>query len=134
MLPTPEIIESRKKVALLIRECLYGKLIVREALKQWPECKDDHTLLCAKHALIHFEADKELFEKDPDYKDQQIDWLEQLINILSEGDAIPGNIIESYEEYYAMPISLKSKIVNFAVFIIYSVTTKVKGILKRFKQ
>lgn len=52
-----EIIESRKKAAALIKGCLYQGILTREALKLWPLHYNDPTLICAKHALIHYEAD-----------------------------------------------------------------------------
>ena len=130
MLNNPEIIESRKKAATLLKQCLYGRLIVREALKQWPESKDDPTLLCAKHALIHYEADEDLQKKDPEYISEQISWLEQIINTLSNGEALPKNIIETYEEYYVMPVSIKTKLVYLISYIVYSLKSLINNILK----
>lgn len=121
MLPTPEIIEARKKAAALINNCLFGGMIVREVLKEWPANYDDITLLCARHAIIHYEADEEIRMRDRAFADQQIEWLETIIDILSKGEALPHNIIQSYEEYYYMPISIKARIVNWIMFIILKV-------------
>ncbi|MEW5820617.1 MAG: hypothetical protein AB1782_10535 [Cyanobacteriota bacterium] len=126
-------VESRKLAASLISRCLYENYLVREALKLWPDMKDDTTLMCARHALIHFEADKELFRRNPEYIDQQIDWLEQLINILSKGESIPKNILESYEEYYVIPVSFKSRILKFFAKILYPFISILTNILKLFK-
>lgn len=123
-------VESRKLAASLISRCLYENLLVREALKLWPDMKDDTTLMCARHALIHFEADKELFRRNHEYIDQQIDWLEQLINILSKGESIPKNILESYEEYYVIPVSFKSRIIKLFAKILYPFISVLTNILK----
>jgi hypothetical protein len=130
MIKFPDLTEERKKTAILIRECLYGGLIVREALKQWPDCYGDPTLICARHALIHFAADEDINKNDPKYRDAQIEWLENLINILSKGNEIPKNIIESYEEYYVLPVSLKSRIIKFINKIQYTI----KGYISFFYQ
>jgi hypothetical protein len=110
MFNLPDITEERKKAAALMRECLYSGLLVREALKQWPKITDDPTLVCARHALIHYAADEDIHKKNYQFKEEQIDWLETLIKILSRGDEIPKNIIETYEEYYEIPITLRTKL------------------------
>lgn len=106
MIDLLKTIESRKKTAELIKKCLYDGYLVREALKEWPDYKHDPTLMCAWHALVHFEVDIEVFQGNSEYRDEQIEWLEHLITILSEGRAIPKNIIDNYEEYYVMPETL----------------------------
>jgi len=128
----PYIVESRQKAALLIRSCLYDGYLVREALKRWPDSSDDPTLLCARHALIHFEADKEI-HKNTDYFDQQIEWMEQLINMLSKGQPIPKNIIESYEEYYLIPETFKYTLMKLLAKILYPFVSLLTNILKFVK-
>ena len=103
-------IEARKKAAALIKSCLYSNVLVREALKLWPEINNDPSLICARHALIHFETDEDIRNSNVDYAEGQIQWLEELIQILSQGDPLPENIIETYKEYYEIPIPLKTKI------------------------
>ena len=126
-------IESRKKAASLIANCLYGGGLVREALKQWPDSKDDPTLICARHALIHFDADREVYKNDSEYFNQQVEWLEQLVNTLSKGESIPQNIIDSYEEYYVIPVSLKMKFVRFIARLLYPVISFMDNFLRFLK-
>lgn len=121
MFNSPKIIESRRKAAQLIRRCLYEGYLVREALKNWPDYYEDQTLLCARHALVHFEVDKEVYRNDKEYFEQQVEWMQQLVNILSTGEAIPANIIESYEEYYELPVSLKTSVLKFISRLFYPV-------------
>ena len=117
MISFVKITEDRKKAASLIRDCIYSGYLVREALKRWPTQNDDPTLLCARHALIHYAADDTKFINNKEYRKEQIEWLEQLIDILSDGEAIPKNIIESYEEYYVIPESIKFKVLSILIKI-----------------
>ena len=103
-----EILLARKKAARLIDDCLTGGKPVREALKEWPNTKYDKSIACAKHALIHYEADEDFRIGDPAYQDSQIEWLENIIKILSNGEALPINIIKSYEEYYPHKLDIVS--------------------------
>lgn len=134
MFNSEKSINDRKEAAELLKSVLFGDLIVREALKQWPTSKEDPTLACARHALIHYEADEGMWAKDPSYRDQQIEWIEQLINILSKGDALPANIIDSYEEFYVLPVPLKTRVLKFFARIAYPLVafmTRITHTLKR---
>lgn len=134
MFNSEKYIKYRKEAAQLLKECLFGDLIVREALKQWPACNDDPTLACARHALIHFEADEDITNKDSAYRDAQIEWIEQLIIILSKGDALPANIIDSYEEFYILPVPLNKKLLIMFTRLAYpfvALITRITHTLKR---
>ena len=65
---------------------------VREAIKLFPESKD-RNIECAYHALVHYAADEEMRYKDIEYREAQDDYLEFLAQTLSEGKALPKNII-----------------------------------------
>ncbi|MGD9581628.1 MAG: hypothetical protein AB7V50_09670 [Vampirovibrionia bacterium] len=125
--------QSRQEAAELLRACLFGELIVREALIKWPDSRYDPTLACARHALIHFEADEDMWLKDKDYRDQQIEWIEQLINILSKGEALPANIIDSYEEFYVLPVPLNLRLFRFFTRLAYPLVAFITRIAHSIK-
>lgn len=92
--------EERKFVSRLIYMVLAENLSVREAILKFPKDVNDSTLKAAYHALIHYEADEDLRHRDLDYKDEQDDYLEFIAQIMQNGEALPQNIIKSYEKYY----------------------------------
>ena len=49
---------------------------------------------------MHFEADEDLRAKDSLYKDEQDNYLEEIANILANGDSLPFNIIDEYVKYH----------------------------------
>ncbi len=93
-------IKDRIKVSELIYAVITSKISVLDALKEFPKNLGDPTLNAAFHALIHFEADEELRKNDADYKDEQDLYLADIAEILSQGHALPYNIIEEYEKYH----------------------------------
>ncbi len=93
-------IKDRKKVSELIFDVLTKKLSVLEALGQFPKNLGDPTLNAAFHALVHLEADEDLRCNDANYRDEQDMYLEDIANILSEGNALPCNVIEEYNKYH----------------------------------
>ncbi|MFA6989918.1 MAG: hypothetical protein WC197_07595 [Candidatus Gastranaerophilaceae bacterium] len=95
-----EIKRAREEVSVLIIKILISTLSVKEALMQFPKDIQDKSLECAWHAIIHYEADEEIRAKDNDYALEQDDYLEMIANILKEGEELPGNIIQNYDEYY----------------------------------
>lgn len=92
--------EERKNVARLIYMVLADSLHVRNAILKFPKDINDSSIKTAYHALIHLEADEELRRTDLDYKDEQDDYLEFIAQILQDGNALPENIIKSYDKYY----------------------------------
>lgn len=92
--------EERKIVSRLIYMVLAETLHVREALLKFPKEVSDSTIKTAYHALVHMEADEDLRRMDLDYKDEQDDYLEFIAQIMQSGDALPQNIIKSYDKYY----------------------------------
>ncbi len=93
-------LQDRKKVSELIFDVLTNKISVLEALRDFPKNLGDPTLDAAFHALVHLEADEDLRKKDALYRDEQDMYLEDIANILSEGNALPCNVIEEYKQYY----------------------------------
>ncbi len=95
-----QYIKDRKKVSSLILNVLTQKMSVLDALKDYPRNLADPTLNAAFHALVHFEADEDLRNSDALYRDEQDAYLEDIANILSDGSALPYNIIEEYNKYH----------------------------------
>ncbi len=93
-------IKDRKKVSGLILNVLTGKMSVLDALKEYPKNLTDPTLNTVFHALVHFEADEDLRNKDSLYKEEQDNYLEEIANILAKGDSLPFNIIDEYDKYH----------------------------------
>ena len=93
-------ITDRKKVSDLIFAVLTEKITVPDALKVFPKNLSDPTLNAAFHALVHFEADEELRSKDAEYKNEQDLYLQDIAEILAQGDALPCNIIDEYNQYH----------------------------------
>ena len=92
--------EDRKYVSGLIYMVLVENLSVKNAVLKFPKDSGDPSIKAAYHALIHFEADEDFRRRDLVYKDEQNDYLEFIAQILQEGDALPQNIIKSYDKYY----------------------------------
>ena len=121
MITNEKVIAERKKAAELIRRCLKTGFVVREALKLWPNDSDDVSVSCAKYALIHYVSDEDIRRQDSLYAEQQDEWLETIVNILSKGEPMPLNIIKSYEEYYEIPVSFHQRVINAISGFIYQV-------------
>jgi len=92
--------EERRIVSRLIYMVLAETLHVRDAILRFPKDADDSTIKTAYHALIHMEADEDFRRRDMDYKEEQDDYLEFIAQIMQSGDALPRNIIKSYDKYY----------------------------------
>ncbi|OGI04392.1 MAG: hypothetical protein A2Y25_00820 [Candidatus Melainabacteria bacterium GWF2_37_15] len=91
---------EKDKVSQLIIQVLTEELSVQEAIKAFPNHSEDESLKCAFHALLHYEADEDYREKDPEYADEQIDHLENIAILLKNNESLPVNIIEEYRKYY----------------------------------
>ena len=77
-----------------------GSICVREAMLAYPKDTEDESLIAAYHALIHYEADEDLRNRDPLYKEEQDDYIEFLSYILEREEDLPENIIANYKQYY----------------------------------
>ena len=93
-------IAERKCAGRLIYIVLNGKKCVRYPIKLFPDTKDPN-VICAYHALVHYEADEDIRYQDIEYRDAQDDYLEYLAQTLSEGKILPKNIIDEYKPYYS---------------------------------
>ena len=93
-------IQDRIAVARLLKLVRIGQLCVREALLKYPKDTEDESLIAAYHALIHYEADEDLRNKDSLYKEEQDDYIEFLSYTLERGEDLPENIIINYKQYY----------------------------------
>ena len=91
---------DRKYVGRLIFTVLTGQRNVREAIKLFPDTKDE-SIACAYHALVHYEADEDIRYKDIEYREAQDDYLESMAQTLSKGEKLPQNIIDEYKPYYS---------------------------------
>jgi len=92
--------QDREFTASLIRQVLTCQVSVREAVLQFPKDTEDTSIQTAYHALVHFEADEDLRNRDALYKEEQDDYLEFISHILERGEDLPENIIKSYSKYY----------------------------------
>lgn len=95
-----EYLEERKIVSRLIYMVLAETISVREAILRFPKDVNDSTVKTAYHALVHRESDEDFRKYNLDYKDEQDDYLEFIAQTLQNGNALPQNIIESYNKYY----------------------------------
>ena len=99
-------LELRASVAELIVKVLTDKMLVREALLQFPSSVDDPSIQVAWHALCHREADEDFRKRDSLYADEQDEYLEMIAFTLQKGDELPVNIVAEYKPYYKdIPIS-----------------------------
>jgi len=102
------VIEARKLVSELIFQVLTERICVREAIKLFPPDIQDPSIQCASYALVHYDADSEL-RKDPDYAQEQDDYLEMIGFILREGNTLTENIMINYNKYHDMALIPHSK-------------------------
>ena len=91
---------ARQYTAQLILGVLTEKFTVKDALVHFPHNCNDSSIKAAWHALMHFEADEDIYRKDKDFYDVQFDFLESLYNILKDGKELPPNIITEYNKYH----------------------------------
>ncbi len=94
-------VNDRLSVAALIRQVLIHRICVREAILSFPPDTEDKSVHAAYHALVHYEADEDLRNRDDLYREEQDDYLEFISNILERGEDLPDNIIKNYEKYYS---------------------------------
>ncbi|MBO7672720.1 hypothetical protein J6S88_04845 [bacterium] len=95
-----ENVEERRHVSGLIKKVLLSEIVVRDAINAFPFGSEDESIKAAYHALVHYEADEDLRQKDDLYKEEQDDYLLMICNTLEKGEDLPINIINSYKEYY----------------------------------
>lgn len=116
--------EARILVSELIRKVLVGELSVQKAIPMFPADTHDKSIEAAFHALVHYEADEDLRNRDLMYKEEQDDYLTLIFQTLETGDSLPDNIIRNYEKYYKkadipLPNNFKSNIIRFWRFLTF---------------
>lgn|SRR5574344_33754 len=92
--------KNRKFVGKIVMNVLIEKISVKEGLLLFPKNDNDTSIQVAWHALLHFEADADMRQKDNLYEKEQINYLEFISNTLQDGNQLPKNIIQKYLEYY----------------------------------
>lgn len=90
----------REQVGELIIRVLTDKMLVRNALLEFPQDVTDVSIKCAYHALVHREADDYLRNSDALYKEEQDNYLELVARTLMKGNELPKNIVNNYNKYY----------------------------------
>lgn len=95
-----DILEQRQFVSSLIFSVLTGKITVKNALLKFPHGTEDKSIQAAWHAVLHYESDEDLRNKDFNYAQEQDEYLEFIAFTLKEGKSLPLNIINSYNEYH----------------------------------
>ncbi len=91
---------DRYEAAKLLRAVRIGELSVQQAMMRYPKDTEDESLIAAYHALIHYEADEDLRNRDLLYKEEQDDYIEFLSYTLEKGEDLPQNVIINYKRYY----------------------------------
>ncbi|HSA07657.1 MAG TPA: hypothetical protein P5556_10825 [Candidatus Gastranaerophilales bacterium] len=108
-----EIIEAKKLISELILDILSEKTSVQNAIKRFPQDIKDESIECAFHAILHFEADEDYRKNDPEYADEQWDYLEYIADLFQRGEDLPLNIIQEYRKYYeSAPLIGKNDIMS----------------------
>ncbi len=95
-----DLIQKRQKVAQLIKEVLANKRSVANALIHFPKDANDKSIDVAFWALSHIEADEDIRKNDELYKEEQDNYIKDIAQKLSNGEALSINIINEYLEYY----------------------------------
>lgn len=109
-----EELTDRQKVARILKLVRIGNLSVREGMLAYPKDTEDESLIAAYHALIHYEADEDLRNRDMLYREEQDDYLEFLSYVLERNEDLPENIIANYKQYYdSAPILHKKTLKGF---------------------
>ena len=94
------LIKAREATGKILYSVITGAISTFEATKYFPKNIDDTSIKIAWHALLHYDADEEIRQQDPDYAQEQLKYLELLAKILSEGKQLPDNMLYDYEALY----------------------------------
>lgn len=96
--------KARENTGKVLYMVIEGSISPFEATKYFPKNIDDISLKIAWHALLHYDADEDIRNSDSDYAQEQILYIETLARILSEGNSLPQNMLNDYEEIYKATI------------------------------
>lgn len=91
---------DRKYVGNIIIAVLTEQISVRKGLLLFPKGCEDPSVIAAWHALCHYEADEDIKAENIEFNNQQIELLEMIAFDFKDGNPLPQNIIEAYEQYY----------------------------------
>lgn len=94
------IVKTRKQTALLLFNVLAGKVSVLEALKNFPKNSADESVNVCFHILVHYDADEDIRKNDEAYREEQDEFILNMAQILQNGESLPINIINEYNEFY----------------------------------
>lgn len=94
------IITARKLTGILLYDIISRNITPFEAIQKFPKDIDDTSIKIAWNAIIHFDSDEDIREKDNLYAQEQMNYLEELGKILLQGEPLPKNILEEYENIY----------------------------------
>lgn len=94
------ITKAREATGKLLYSLISGAIKPNEAIKYFPRNVEDISLKIAWHALLHYDADEDIRLNNPDYAQEQIAYIEMLAKILSDGNPLPQNILDEYEDLY----------------------------------
>lgn len=114
--------KEREFVGRLICSVLAKRVSVREALLNFPKDCEDSTVKAAWYALCHLEADEDLRKTDKLYAQEQDEYINFIAKTLSEGKALPENIVNGYKQYHDEPLiphdkTFKGKIKELLKFL-----------------
>ena len=99
--------KEREATGKILFSLISGVLTSFEATKYFPKNSEDISVKIAWHALLHFDADEEIRLKDADFAQEQLNYLESLAKILSEGNELPHNMLQDYEALYMTTVMPK---------------------------
>jgi len=109
------ITQARQNIANLIIDILAEKITVQEAIKSYPQGIKDESAECAFHAILHYEADEDYRKHDPDYFEEQKNYLEYIANLFRQDEDLPSNIIDEYRKYYETPPLMSKKGIMYTI-------------------
>lgn len=92
--------KAREATGKILYSLISGAISPTDAIKYFPRNIEDTSVKIAWHALLHFDADEEIRQKDSEYAQEQIKYIELLAKILSQGKKLPENMLEDYENLY----------------------------------
>ena len=92
--------KAREATGKILYSLISGAILANDAIKFFPRNIEETSVKIAWHAILHFDADEEIRQKDSDYAQEQLKYLELLSKILSQGKELPSNMLEEYENLY----------------------------------
>lgn len=101
-LPKEVLCEYRRVAADLLDLVLDEAILPQQAVNRWPCPRGvDPSIDLAMVALLHFESDEDEQQADPYYLDAQLQWLDDIRQILSQGAPLSPHMLEMYHHELA---------------------------------